>query len=162
MNIKRALIIGLVLIGLDILTKWAANVWLADGKTINFWIVTLTLHHNLGTHWLLGNMPGWLYQTWVPSGIVLGLVALIAGYFLRTRKYIYAILLIGVMANLIEMIVFGRRTDFFGFTGHPLLANLSDLSGIVLQALLICEFVVMPLVRKLKKLFMGKEGLATV
>lgn len=127
---------GFVLLGLDFLTKWIANITLPVQDTVNtalsFWKWYLT--YNRGYHYIFGEMANFrLIQS-------LGLIAVIVliGMMIRKRADLapgdinrklfagYIALLIGATGNPWETLVLGRVTDFFVFTPLPWPSNLAD------------------------------------
>ena len=127
---------GFVLLGLDFLAKWIANVALPVQETVNtalsFWKWYLT--YNRGYHYIFGEMANFrLVQS-------LGLIAVIVliGMMVKKRAELpsgdinrklfagYIALLIGATGNPWETLVLGRVTDFFVFTPLPWPSNLAD------------------------------------
>ncbi|MBD3274584.1 MAG: hypothetical protein GF372_04700 [Candidatus Marinimicrobia bacterium] len=133
---RMPLIIGVILLGIDSLTKYIANVALPVERAIEtalpFWKWFLT--YNEGYHYIFGEMAHFrLTQT-------LGLVAvlILIGIMIKNRTElpetdpnrrlfgVYISLLIGATGNPWETLFLGRVTDFFIFTPLPWPSNLAD------------------------------------
>lgn len=133
---KIPLSIGLVLLGIDALTKWIANVALPFEQPVEtvlpFWKWYRTF--NEGYHYIFGEMAHFrVTQT-------LGLIAVLVliGIMTKQRTELqkgdpnrrlfgaYITLLIGATGNPWETLFFGRVTDFFVFTPLPWPSNMAD------------------------------------
>ncbi|HKJ69256.1 MAG TPA: signal peptidase II [bacterium] len=133
---KIPILIGFLLLGIDFLTKWIANITLSVESTVDtalpFWNWYLT--YNEGYHYIFGELAHFrITQT-------VGLIAVIVLIWIMARQRadlragsahrvlfgIYISLLIGATGNPWETLVLGRVTDYFIFTPLPWPSNLAD------------------------------------
>ncbi len=141
---------GLLLLGLDFGIKALANHNLPLHEKVSTFLpfLDLFLTHNTGYHFIFGKIGN--HVLWASSGLVLvsGLVFSISRSIIKeeyTGFYtkIYAVVLamtIGAMANVIEILIYGRATDFFILHPFPWPSNICDqyINGIV--------YVVIPII----------------
>jgi len=133
---KIPILIGFLLLGLDFLTKWIANISLPVespvGTALPFWKWYLT--YNEGYHYIFGQLGHFRIVQTIGLVAVLILiwimakqrVSLAAGNPHRTLFGIYISLLIGATGNPWETLVLGKVTDYFIFTPLPWPSNLAD------------------------------------
>ena len=133
---KWPLLLGLVFLGIDGLTKYLANVLLIPHHPVQtalpFWKWFLT--YNEGYHYIFGEMEHFgLTQT---VGLIA--VSILIVMMVRQRSEMdrgdpmrklfggFIALLIGALGNPIETVTLGRVTDFFVFEPLPWPSNLAD------------------------------------
>ncbi len=146
---KIPVFIGSLLLGIDFLTKWIANVVLSVESTVHtalpFWKWYLT--YNEGYHYIFGELAHFRVTQTVGLIAVLVLIWIMArqradlhpGNPHRVLFGIYISLLIGATGNPWETLVLGRVTDYFIFTPLPWPSNLAD------QYINLAIYVFMPL-----------------
>ncbi len=133
---KLPILAGVILLGIDSLTKWIANISLPVEQPVNtvlpFWKWYLT--YNEGYHYIFGEIGNFrLIQ-------MVGLVAVIVLIYLMAKQRttvpreqshyklfgVFIALLIGATGNPFETLLLGRVTDFFIFTPLPWPSNIAD------------------------------------
>lgn len=133
---KIPILLGFLLLGIDFLTKWIANISLPLETPVStalpFWKWYLT--YNRGYHYIFGHLGHFqLVQT-------IGLLAVLVLIWIMAKQRaslakgnphrflfgIYICLLIGATGNPWETLVLGRVTDYFIFTPLPWPSNLAD------------------------------------
>ena len=127
---------GIILLIIDGVTKVLANSLLPFKSTVETFLPFLDWYrtHNTGFHWIIGKINN--HILWASTGliVVLFLLFMISRSLLKERdirfnRIFYSIiicLIIGAMGNVLEIIVFGRATDFFVFHPFPWPSNISD------------------------------------
>jgi lipoprotein signal peptidase len=142
--------VGVVLLGLDALTKAAAVRFLVDGapparSPIPF--IQWYLSYNSGYHYLLGNLASFRVVFGAAMVLAIGMLVYllhILGHptgspLQRKLLVVVSTLLVGALGNPIEVVSHGYATDFFRVSGLPWTANLCD------QYVNLIVYVLMPL-----------------
>jgi lipoprotein signal peptidase len=131
-----AYLFGLILLGIDFLTKSLANLYLPFQESVNTVLPFLSWFrtYNTGYHFIFGNIHN--QQIWAITGLVLVVVlgfslsrSLIKDKSSRFNTVVLSIILslmIGASGNVLEVLIKGRATDFFVFHPFPWPSNLCD------------------------------------
>jgi lipoprotein signal peptidase len=146
----RILVVGLVFLALDGLTKFLAVRVLTEGAEpipSPFPFIRWYLSYNSGYHYILGNLAS--FRLVFGLAMVLAIAMLV--YLLVSlgrpsgshaqRGLLIAVttLLVGALGNPIEVVATGHATDFFRVSGFPWTANLCD------QYVNLIVYVLMPI-----------------
>ena len=138
LSIPAAIVLGLLLLGADLVIKSIANARLPLNQLVKtplpFFSWRLT--YNTGSHYLFGAV-GEIIPYRLMMGIalvaVLGLIAYMAREThhlppspLRTVQWLIVAGLIGALGNAVEVVYHGRATDYFMIHPFPWPANLCD------------------------------------
>jgi|GEM_PF-401529 len=135
-KIIRPIVTGFALLLLDFLTKYIVNLKLPFEKVQQTFLPFLLLYrtHNTGYHFLFGPIEN--HFIWAMAGLIF-VILLIASlvHTLMKEEFdhfnftIYAVILsltIGASGNVLEILIYGRATDFFIFKPFPWPSNLCD------------------------------------
>lgn len=146
--------IGLLVLSLDLLSKWAANQWLPHGEPVALLpFFNLTLHYNTGAAFsFLADAGGW--QRWGFVVLAVVMVGAMLWWLRRLPSRLTCesgglwLIIGGALGNLIERLWDGRVTDFFDFyigSWHYPTFNMADV-GITVGAFCLIwqEFVLRP------------------
>ncbi len=129
-------LVGLILLGIDLLTKTIANLNLPFQKSVQTALPFLSWFrtHNTGYHFIFGDISN--QQLWAITGVILVVAlsfsisrSLIREKDSRSNTIILSIILslmIGALGNVLEVLIKGRATDFFVFEPFPWPSNLCD------------------------------------
>ncbi len=123
------IILTIILITIDLLTKYLANTFLTNNITIIDKFFKLSLIHNEGASWSI--LEGKQILLIIVAFIVLFLLSIIKNDFEESKyKQIgFSLLYGGIIGNLLERIVFNYVTDYLSFTifgyDYPIF-NLAD------------------------------------
>jgi lipoprotein signal peptidase len=132
-RLGKACIWGLVLLIIDFITKWLANALLPYQESVATPLPFLLLYltHNKGYHWIFGNIENQFL--WAIVGLLI--VSIMIFSLIRTIRrtpdpelnlLVILSLIIGAAGNVLEVLFFGRATDFFIFRPFPWPSNLCD------------------------------------
>ncbi len=143
--------LALTVLALDLLSKWAANIWLTYGEPLavlpHF---NLTLHYNTGAAFsFLADAGGW--QRWAFVALAIVMVVGMLWWLKRLparltceSAALWAVIG-GASGNLVERLWDGRVTDFFDFyigSWHYATFNVADVAiSLGAFCLLLHEFV---------------------
>ena len=136
---KKLFIFGIIFLLIDQITKGLVNIYMDVNESIKiFNFLSLTYVHNIGAAFSMLEGARWLF-------IILGIIALniIYIFFIKDKNLsnfeivIYALLLSGIIGNLIDRILYGYVIDFIDFTIFDFaIFNLAD-SFIVISVILL-------------------------
>ena len=136
---KKLFIFGIIFLLIDQITKGLVNIYMDVNESIKiFDFLSLTYVHNIGAAFSMLEGARWLF-------IILGIIALniIYIFFIKDKNLsnfeiiIYALLLSGIIGNLIDRILYGYVIDFIDFTIFDFaIFNLAD-SFIVISVILL-------------------------
>lgn len=127
---------GLILLLIDFGIKAIAERHLPFQEPIKTFLPFLTLYrtHNVGYHFIFGEIKN--HTRWALFGIVVVVFliyslskTLIRETKSKTDRIIYSIiiaLMIGSTGNVLEILLFGRATDYFIFDPFPWPSNIAD------------------------------------
>jgi signal peptidase II len=141
-------------LALDLLSKWAANVWLPYGEPVPVVpFFNLTLHFNTGAAFsFLADAGGW--QRWAFALLAVVMIGVMVWWLRRLPPQLDCevaglhLIIAGALGNLLERLWDGRGTDFFDFyigSWHYATFNVADVA-ITLGAfcLILHEFILKP------------------
>lgn len=136
---KKLFIFGIIFLLIDQLSKGLINIYINVNESIKiFDFLSLTYVHNMGAAFSMLSGARWLF-------IILAIIALniIYIYFIKDKNLsnfeivTYALLLSGIIGNLIDRILYGYVIDFIDFTIFDFaIFNLAD-SFIVISVILL-------------------------
>ena len=136
---RKLFIFGIIFLLIDQITKGLVNIYMDVNESIKiFDFLSLTYVHNIGAAFSMLEGARWLF-------IILGIIALniIYIFFIKDKNLsnfeiiIYALLLSGIIGNLIDRILYGYVIDFIDFTIFDFaIFNLAD-SFIVISVILL-------------------------
>ena len=136
---KKLFIFSMIFLFIDQLTKGLINIYMNVNESIKiFDFLSLTYVHNTGAAFSMLSGARWLF-------IILGIIALniIYIFFIRDKNLsnfeivTYALLLSGIIGNLIDRILYGYVIDFIDVTIFDFaIFNLAD-SFIVISVILL-------------------------
>lgn len=141
---------GIILLGIDFLTKYIANLLLPFEKTVStiFSFLVFYRTYNTGYHFLFGPIKN--HFIWALTGLIFVtfLIFSLSKSILkenldRGNRIIYSVILaltIGAMGNVLEILFRGHATDFFIFRPFPWPSNICDqyINGII--------YIVLPII----------------
>jgi glycosyltransferase involved in cell wall biosynthesis/lipoprotein signal peptidase len=137
-HIAGALGLGLLLLAIDFTTKAIARGQLPPERLVRTAIPFFSwrLAYNTGSHYLLGSVGEWIPYRWLMAAA--GAAVIVLAFFMareahalpssrpRTVQWLMVASLIGSLGNAIEVVLYGRATDFFMIHPFPWPANLCD------------------------------------
>ncbi len=136
---KKLFIFSMIFLFIDQLTKGLINIYMNVNESIKiFDFLSLTYVHNIGAAFSILSGARWLF-------IILGIIALniIYLFFIKDKNLnnfeiiIYALLLSGIIGNLIDRILYGYVIDFIDITIFNFaIFNLAD-SFIIISIILL-------------------------
>ena len=136
---RKLFIFGIIFLLIDQITKGLVNIYMDVNESIKiFDFLSLTYVHNIGAAFSMLEGARWLF-------IILGIIALniIYIFFIKDKNLsnfeiiTYALLLSGIIGNLIDRILYGYVIDFIDFTIFDFaIFNLAD-SFIVISVILL-------------------------
>ena len=136
---KKLFIFSMIFLFIDQLTKGLINIYMNVNESIKiFDFLSLTYVHNIGAAFSILSGARWLF-------IILGIIALniIYLFFIKDKNLnnfeiiIYALLLSGIIGNLIDRILYGYVIDFIDITIFNFaIFNLAD-SFIIISIMLL-------------------------
>lgn len=150
-HVIGALLLGATLLAVDFTAKAIARGSLPPDQQVRTVVPIFSwrLAYNTGSHYLLGSIGDWIPYRWTMAAAglaVLGLIVFLAREVhtmpssrLRTVQWLMVAGLTGALGNALEVVLFGRATDFFMIHPFPWPANLCD------QFVNATTFVLLPL-----------------
>ena len=136
---KKLFIFGIIFLLIDQISKGLINMYMNVNESIKiFDFLSLTYVHNIGAAFSMLEGARWLF-------VILGIIALniIYIFFIKDKNLnnfeiiTYALLLSGIIGNLIDRILYGYVIDFIDFTIFDFaIFNLAD-SFIVISVVLL-------------------------
>ncbi len=141
---------GIILLGIDFLSKYIANSRLPFEKTVStiFSFLFFYRTYNTGYHFLFGPIKN--HFIWALTGLIFVSIlifslskSILKENLNRGNRIIYSVILaltIGAMGNVLEILFWGRATDFFIFRPFPWPSNICDqyINGII--------YIVLPII----------------